>query len=213
MESFSAEIGSRGYHVYREGNWTNISLHQQVTVQKESDPVSMGYDPYCCKITIVRIDRIGPVTVGHIPRELSRFVHYFLHEGGVVTGIVASTEHRVSPIPEGGLEIPIQMTFSHKSKRIANKMKTFVDNQIVKMAETFRMDDEENNDEENDGDEVEDVIMHDDGETETESVAVDETESKTESSKTEDTNKVIIIDDSDDDADIDDNNDQEVQEL
>ena len=196
MESFSAEVGSRGYHVYRNDNWTNIAVHQQVTVLKETDPVSKGYDPYCCKITVVRIDRIGPVTVGHIPRELSRFVHYFLHEGGSITGIVVSTQHRVSPIPEGGLEIPIQMTFSHRSKHITNKMKTLVDTQVAKMAETFRMDDERDDD---DDDEVEDIVMHDDGENETMAVT-ETTTSLPEEARTD----VIVIDDSDDDDDVND---------
>ena len=107
MHSFSAEVGSRGYHVYRVTAWSNISLHQPVRILKETNLTSIEIDPYCCKVTIKRIDRIGDVTVGHIPRELSRYVYFFLHEGGSVTGTVASINPRVSPIPEGGLEIPI----------------------------------------------------------------------------------------------------------
>ena len=126
-----------------------MTLHQPVTVCLETNAISKAYDPYCCKICIRRPDRIGPVTVGHIPRELSRYVFYFLHEGGSVTGTVSNVHYRQSPIPEGGLEIPIQMTFSHSSKPIIEKMKEFAERQTLKMEETFQME-EENNDTDDD---------------------------------------------------------------
>ena len=80
MNLFSTEIGSRGYHGYRDTIWRDIRVNQPVVVCQETNPLSKVYDPYCCKITISRRDRIGPVTVGHVPREISRYVYYFLHE-------------------------------------------------------------------------------------------------------------------------------------
>ena len=124
MHSFSAEVGSRGYHVYRKTSWRNIHLHQHVVVLKEVNNISIDIDPYCCRITIKRVDRIGPVTVGHVPRELSRFIFYFIQEGGSVTGTVASTTPRISPIPEGGLEVPISMHFTHENTAISSKWKS-----------------------------------------------------------------------------------------
>ena len=38
-------------------------------------------------------------TVGHIPREIYRFVFYFIEMGGMVEGIVADISHRRSPMP------------------------------------------------------------------------------------------------------------------
>ena len=102
MQSFSVEVGSRGYHVYRGNNWRNIVIYQPGQVSIKTNAISKAYDPYCCKITITRRHRTGAVTVGHIPRELSRFLYYFLLEGGSVTGTVASIQYRVLPIPEGG---------------------------------------------------------------------------------------------------------------
>ena len=84
----TADIGSRGYHVYRETTWRNLTLQQQVKVLKETSSMSIDTEPYCCKITIKRVDRISDITMGHIPREFSRFVFYFIHEGGSVTGTV-----------------------------------------------------------------------------------------------------------------------------
>ena len=50
------------------------------------------------KITISRLDKIGPVTVGHI------------------TGSVTDICRWGSPISEGALEIPISMHFVHREK-------------------------------------------------------------------------------------------------
>ena len=41
----------------------------------ETNAISKAYDPYFCKITMTQRERIGLVTVGHIPRELLRFVY------------------------------------------------------------------------------------------------------------------------------------------
>ena len=86
---------------------------------------------------IKRVDRIGPITVGHVPRELSGFIFYFIQEGGSVTGTVASTTPRISPIPEGGLEVPILMRFTHENKTISSKMETLVRKQVEEMEKTF----------------------------------------------------------------------------
>ena len=83
--------------------------------EKNEEPINIG--PYCFKVTISRLDKIGPVTVGHIPRVILRYVSYLLPEGGSITGSVADIHHRVAPIPEGGLEIPTLMHFLHLKKQ------------------------------------------------------------------------------------------------
>ena len=45
--------------------------------------------------------------VGHIPLEISCFCHYFINYGGKLEARVTCTKYRPSPIPSGGLEIPI----------------------------------------------------------------------------------------------------------
>ena len=101
-------------------------MHQQVKVLKETKSISIDTDPYCCKITIKRVDRIGDIAGRHIPRELSRFVFYFIYEKGLVTGTAPDITPRSSPIKEGGLEIPILMPFVHKINAKFNRMKIFV---------------------------------------------------------------------------------------
>lgn len=195
MNSFTAEIGSRGYHVYRDTTWRNITLHEQVRVLKETNELSKEIDPYCCKITITRIDRIVAVTVGHIPRELSRFVFYFIHEGGSVSGTVASLTPNLSPIPEGGLEIPILMHFTHGNKVNLQKMNSFVRSQIAKMEK--RLDEKKLFEEDivtNGSDEEyleEEIIAESDDDDSAEKQGDDD---KNEPTNKMDTEDVIIID-------------------
>ena len=47
-------------------------------------------------------------------------------EDGNITGHLISTTCKVSPIPAGGLEVPLLLTFSVKSGRITQLMKRFV---------------------------------------------------------------------------------------
>lgn len=50
---------------------------------------------------------IAPTTVGHIPREISRYIWYALKDGATITAEVVDTIPKGSPLKQGGLEIPI----------------------------------------------------------------------------------------------------------
>ena len=64
--------------MYRGASWNNIAIHQPVKGIKETNEDSININPYCCKITISRLDKPGPVTMGHIPRAIWRYVSYSL---------------------------------------------------------------------------------------------------------------------------------------
>ena len=66
------------------------------------------------------------LTVGHIPREISRHCYFCMGEGCNITGHLICITYKVSPIPTGGLEVPLLLTFSVKSQRIFKLMKSFV---------------------------------------------------------------------------------------
>ena len=85
---------------------------------ERNQSISIETDPYFCKITIKKVGRIGDITVGHIPTELSRVVFYFILEGEPVNETVANITPRPSPIPEAGHEIPILMHSVHKNINI-----------------------------------------------------------------------------------------------
>ena len=97
MYNFEVKIASRGYHVYKETTWMNASVDDRVNGDIETNPTSLNIDPYSCAI------KNNGNIVGHIPREISRHVYFFIRDMvGMVRGHVLSTVYRPSPIPAGG---------------------------------------------------------------------------------------------------------------
>ena len=128
MPSFNSKIAARGYHVYKNTTWKNAKVGQNVQVQVETNKSSKEIDPYACAIRIKNHFFENWMTVGHIPREISRHCYYFIKEGGSISGHLLSINYKVSPIPAGGLEVPLLLTFSVKEDRIYSLMKDFVNN-------------------------------------------------------------------------------------
>ena len=68
------------------------------------------FDPYAMtsariiKATVTEIQ-----VVGHLPRKISRFSKFFCDYGGEHSTLVRDPKYRRSPIPQGGLEIPITL--------------------------------------------------------------------------------------------------------
>ena len=93
---FTKYVACRGYHVYNSGIWEAEEQYvgKEVFVAAETSPESIERDPYCCAIQISRAGRLHNLTIGHIPREISRFVFFFLHHGGSVDGKVIDLNRR-----------------------------------------------------------------------------------------------------------------------
>ena len=70
-----------------------------------------------------------------------------MHEQGAIFGTVVDTEPRISPTPEGGLEIKLLLNFTHPVERILNRMKELVVKQLSRLEDTFQLSsgDEEDN--------------------------------------------------------------------
>ena len=51
------------------------------------------------------------VTVGHVPLEVSKLCYYFICHNVEISGVVEDSRHRRSPIPSGGLEVKLKLTF------------------------------------------------------------------------------------------------------
>ena len=129
MYSFQAKIGARGFHVYKNLAWSNAKQGYFGAVEIETDKELKKIDPYCCAIKAM-VD-IPPrlKTVGHVPREISRDIFYFLKEkNGKVDGFVYSMQSQPSPIPAGGLEIPLKVTFKIANFITHQKMKDYMAN-------------------------------------------------------------------------------------
>ena len=123
--SFQTKVASHGFHIYKNTTWENVNVGQEISVQLETNEDSKKIDPYCCVIKNMVSGKLE--TVGHIPREVSRHTYFYIkEEGGRIDGSVLSTRYRPSPIPSGGLEIPLMMTFRSPRYITHQKMKDFM---------------------------------------------------------------------------------------
>ena len=85
--SFNATVTSKGYHVYKNTSWTNVKVGEKVTVEMETKKSSLEVDPYACAIKVKNRFFDSIITVGHMPCEISRHVHFFIKtEGSKVIG-------------------------------------------------------------------------------------------------------------------------------
>ena len=93
--TFTTTVASRGYHIYKATSWINA----KVTVELETAASSLETYPYACAIRIKNKYFSNVITVEHIPREISRHVHFFIKtEGGKVNGHVKSLTYRPSGV-------------------------------------------------------------------------------------------------------------------
>ena len=98
----------RGYHVYgNTENWKPYVGEYIAFRQEHANP----HDRFA---VIGQSDINGRVaiTVGHVPREISRHIWYALHYGAVITARVTDPTPKWSPLVQGGLEISLEMTIS-----------------------------------------------------------------------------------------------------
>ena len=126
MFYFKAIIASRGYHVYEETSWSNAKINEDVKVELETN-TTLSINPYACTIKTKNPYFNDWKTVGHIPREISRYVYFFIkEENGNVSGTLKYLKYKPSPIPSGRLEVPLLLKFSAKDKWVVDTMEEFV---------------------------------------------------------------------------------------
>lgn len=118
-------VGLRGFHVYKEV-WSPIVGEQLKCCYERNN----CYDRYAIAATKRLRGRLANSTVGHLPREISRATRFFLLRLGVVCAKVIDKTHRRSPLVQGGLEIPVQVTaemdLTERNKAILVKYKQIV---------------------------------------------------------------------------------------
>ena len=72
---------------------------------------------------------IGKKTAGHIPREISLYIYFFIKDQNEKLFVTwKSLKYKVTPVHSGGLEVPLSMTFSCKKKWVMDVMEKFVTN-------------------------------------------------------------------------------------
>ena len=126
---FEAIIASRVFHVYKETTWSNAKIGDEVKVEVESNLKSIAHDPYSSALKAKHESFTGWKMVGHTPREISRYVYFIIKQsGGRVRGKLKSLKYKPSPIPAGGLEVPLLLKFAPQDKWVTDKLEEFVEN-------------------------------------------------------------------------------------
>ena len=112
--SFIYDSCVRGYHEYKS-IW-DASVGEILHCSREVDNPNDDH--------AVTVSRRG-VTVGHVPRYVSRGFSLFIHLGGNITATVVSTRRYSRDLPQGGLEIPCQYTLEGPIKEV-RKIRIFL---------------------------------------------------------------------------------------
>ena len=119
---FVFPCGLRGYHEYRL-IWTP-TLHEVLTVKQER---SNPYDRFAIACTTRLPASISDTIVGHLPKEISCHTFFIINYGARVSVVsVTDTHYCRSPLIQGGLEIPIQVTVKIDCSTHLNAYKSFV---------------------------------------------------------------------------------------
>ena len=88
-----------------------------------------------------------------------RHCYFFKKEGGEISRYLVSTNYKPSPIPAGGLEVPLLRTFSVKDEQIFEQIKEFVT--TLYDYEYTGMKEDESEDEDSDNENVIEVKLND----------------------------------------------------
>ena len=98
---FTTALG--GIHVYRS-EW-KPHLDELITFKQEFEN---PHDRFAVAGKAKLPGKLCAVTVGHVPREISRHVWYPIKEGAEFSATVKSVSPKLSPLKQGGLEIMIK---------------------------------------------------------------------------------------------------------
>ena len=117
--------GLRGYHVYMT-SWTPTLGDRMPAIHESGNT----HDLYAIAARKRLPGTLMESTVGHLPKEISRITRYIMLYGALFSVKVVDTHRRRSPLVQGGLEIPVEvtvtMTYSEKNKVAMEKYEELV---------------------------------------------------------------------------------------
>jgi len=76
--TFKCDLASRGWHVYGRKIWTNPKEGEILCAEKEKNKTALMHDPYSVAWKLKSKEKLIADIVGHVPREISRAVSFFL---------------------------------------------------------------------------------------------------------------------------------------
>ena len=92
-------LAIRGFHYYRK-YWRPNTDEKLIWIHDQENVFDMFVIKTCLE---------DGLTVGHLPREVSRICKFLLDRGTSITAELTSTIYRFSPLVNGGLEIPCKI--------------------------------------------------------------------------------------------------------
>ena len=123
---YEFSCGLRGFHLY--SNIWKPKLNEKINITHERGNI---FDPNTMAGKIMLPGTLVASTVGHIPKEISRYTRYIVEHGASVDAFVLATHHRPSPLIQGGLEIPIKLVVKLTDNEVNSgklqKYRKFVD--------------------------------------------------------------------------------------
>ena len=105
--NFEVYTGLRGYHVYSNTVGWKPYVQEKIILKRER---KNPHDKFAVAGKVTMKGNIGLIVVGHLPRELSRYVWYSIQEGTKYDVEVHKKTPMASPLLQGGLEIQIKVT-------------------------------------------------------------------------------------------------------
>lgn len=129
--TFDFTTGLRGFHVY--GDIWKPSLNQVITFKRGKN----RYDRFAVAGMTKLPGTLAPSVVGHMPRQLSRFIWYAIEKGARITATVISTKAKLSPLVQGGLEIPVFVKVEWENEINLERLKTKVASLAYSLEEDY----------------------------------------------------------------------------
>ena len=114
IQSFEFTTGLRGFHLYSTTKHWKPYLQQKITFKREHNNVR---DRFAVSGLVTLRGTLAHAVVGHVPKELSRYVWYAFEQGTKFTGRVISVKPKRSPLIQGGLEIPMVVSVQWSNAR------------------------------------------------------------------------------------------------
>ena len=102
--------GVRGYHIFQ--SFWEAPVGSLLIAKHEDDPQSLIYDNFA-----IALVNNNSVTVGYMPKFMSKLTYFFLKHGGHIKFEVNGGKKHLKDWEQGGLEIPATLTISNTNKK------------------------------------------------------------------------------------------------
>ena len=108
----------RGYHLFKP--FWDALIASILSAKHDDDPQSLVHHKY--HIALINNES---VTVGHLPKFMSKLAHIFVKQAGKIRGEITGSKRYPSDLDQGGLEIPAKIMFQSSNERIIEEMRNY----------------------------------------------------------------------------------------